>query len=206
MKNLFSSSAAGLRIALSGVLILTLALIGGGFYFAQHTLRSYAQETSILNSQANASTQNLSTLRALEQYLKEHDSDLKRASDVVAESNQYKYQDEIVSDISSFAASSGVTVTSFAFSTATQTTPATPATPLVPGATPTTVPVSVTPTTATVTLAQPIKYKNLLNFIHKIEQNVTRMQIASISLTRSDGGGDGSVSVNALNIEVYLRQ
>lgn len=210
-------TAGKLRYILVGTLVLLFLVGGGGFYFAQNLLKSYAKETSTLNSQASISDQNLEALRNIQAYLAAHEQDQELAQKVVADSKQYRYQNEIVGDISKFANQSGISITAYNFTSdsatgttgsgaGTTTPPATggTATPS-PGSSATGGVSSLKSTTVNVTIRSPVNYTNLLNFISRIEQNITKMQIAGISLTRSDEGGKSQVSSESFDIEVYVR-
>ena len=44
----------------------------------------------------------------------------------------------------------------------------------------------------------------MMKFLHLIEQNLTKMQLSGISLTK-DETSPSDISVSALNVEVYTR-
>lgn len=216
MKKNKALTAGKLRYILMASLVLLFIIGGGGFYFAQNLLKGYAKETSTLNSQASVSDQNLEALRNIQAYLAAHEQDQELARRVVADSKEYRYQNEIVADISKFAGQSGISITAYNFtsdtstgttgggSTGTTTPPATggtttPATPATGGVS------SLKSTKVNVTIKSPVNYAKLLDFISRIEQNITKMQIAGISLTRSDEGGKSQVSSESFDIEVYIR-
>lgn len=207
-------TASKLRYLLLGILVLLFLIGGGGFYFVQNLLKGYAKETSTLNSQASISDQNLEALRNIQAYLANHEQDQELAQKVVADSKQYRYQNEIVSDISKFANQSGISITSYNF-TSDSTTGTTGSGTTPPAAGGTAAPSTTSPATGgvsslkstkvNVTIKSPVNYTNLLDFISRIEQNITKMQIAGISLTRSDEGGKSQVSSESFDIEVYVR-
>ncbi len=198
-------------------LILALMVMFCGsavvFYFVQKQLHTYAQETSQLNSQVLASEQNLNSLKKLQQYLKNHEDDIKLAKKVVGDSQNY--QNDVLDEISSFAAKSGVTVLSYTFkNSSTGTTGSGSGGAPAPSGTPQQTPPSSSATgggisglkenTFTVTVKSPVSYRKLLEFISRIEQNVTRMQITSVSLVK-DSSNSSSVSTESFEIGVYVR-
>lgn len=205
-----SLSAVKLRIILLIVLVLTLTAIGAGFYFAQKMLRGYATETSTLNSKVSVSNENIAALKNLQSYLASHKDVQDKTKQIVADSKNYNYQNEIVNDINAFAAKSGISITSYDFSTGASTSTPAPstATPTAPAAggatTPNATSSALRSTKVSVNIKSPVAYASLLNFIHRIEQNVTKMQIQSISLTKS---GDDSklVASEGFTIEVYIK-
>ena len=217
-----SLTAASLRILL--LVVLLLALVGGGaaFYYVHGMLNDYAKETSELNSQAAASEKNIESLRTIKQYLAAHQDDIKRTQKVVAESQQYQYQNQAINAINRLAKESGITVQKITFvgdaaatgGSAQPQQPAAPAAPTTP--TPTTGSSAAAPTTPAaptlqskkfdVQIESPVNYKELLKFIYLIEQNITRMQIGSVQITHSgEADSPNTVSSNSFNIEVYVQ-
>ncbi len=215
-------TARSLRIALGLSLVLLMGVIGGGFYFIQAKLRVYAVETSKLNTEASSSQQKIVSLQNLRKSLDNLQPEQELAKRIVAESKQYQYQNEIINDISEIAAASGVTITSYVFSDTasaagsgaaatpapapnTATPPATAASGAPGAATPTPAATAqLNSKTVTVAFKSPLNYVDFLNFVHRIEQNPTKMQIANInSLSRGDSSD--SVTTESFQIEVYVR-
>lgn len=211
MKPKMKLTAPILRIILLVVLALTLVIGGFGFYLIRQVMSDYAKETSSLNSQASASDQNIRSLQNLQSYLDSHKDDISKVNQVVADSKQYQYQNDIINDLTAFASQSGVSITSFTFtsnaSAAATTSPAPaatggttkPATDAAPAAS------SLKSTMVSVAITNPVDYNNLLAFINHIEQNLTKMQVSSVNLTHDPGKGKNEVSSDVFNIEVYVR-
>ena len=200
-------TASRLRIILSVVLVLVL--VGGalGFSYVQHLLKTYVADTNALNRRADSSSTNLETLRRVKNYLAEHQSDVDLAKRVVAESKSYQYQNDIITDLTSFAKKSGITITQFDFSDTQQTGSGASSSPTQPttGSTATSTG-GLNSKSVTVTIKSPVNYNNLLEFMHRIEQNVTKMQIAEVSLARDSSAGSSSkVSAQTFNIQVYVQ-
>ena len=193
-------TAGLLRIILLASLVLLILCAALGFYYTQGLLRQFAVDTSHLNAKAAMSEQNLGALQSIEEYLANHTNERKRAAGVVAESKAYRYQNEIIADIRAFARDSDVTITEYTFnedSTAgAAPAKAAPAKPTVSG---------LKSKTVSIGVKSPVRYTNLLNFIHRIEQNTTKMQIASVSLSRADKSASTHVATNAFIVEVYTR-
>jgi len=184
---------------------------GVGFYFMQKQLRTFANETSQLNSQVAASEQNLNNLKKLKQYLASHQDDENLAKKVVTDTKNY--QDDVLDEISEFASESGVTVLSYTFESSTSGAASSSSTPSSSTTTP--APTTSTPAagsgvsglkenTFTVAIDSPVNYHDLLEFISRIEQNVTRMQITSVSLTK-DSSSNSKVTTDSFEIGVYVR-
>ncbi len=201
MKSKMKLNARLFRVILAAILLLVIGLGAAGFIYANKVLKESAQQTQTLNSEAAASDENIAALEKLKKYLDSHTTEVDRVSQVVADSKQYRYQDEVIKDLTSYASESGIVVNSFNFTslqTTSSTAPATVAAPAPPS--------GVTPTVITVTVNNPVDYNSILRFIRRIEQNVTKMQIANIDFSRSYVNGKSQLSVNSLNIEVYLRK
>ena len=204
-------SAVTMRIVLVVVLLLILALMSGGFYVAYSSLRTTAEEVAKTQSEAQVSDARVQNLISLERQLKQHTYAIDRAKQIVAESKSYQYQNQIITDLTHYATQAGVSITSFTFegdapvasSGAAQTT-----TPATGGATDDATQ-SATPTgnfkstQVSIQLGENVSYQNLLHFLYLIEQNLTRMQVAAVSMTK--GEAVDAVTAQTLNLEVYIR-
>lgn len=213
MKPKMKLTAPTLRIILLIALGLTLAVGAFGFYMLRQVMSDYAKETSSLNSQASASDQNIRSLQKLQAYLDSHKEDISKVNQVVADSKQYQYQNDIINDLTAFANQSGVSITSFTFtSTAAGSAAAATPTPTAAGSAAKPTGETAAPatsalksTTVSVAITNPVDYNNLLAFINHIEQNLTKMQVSSVNLTHDPGKGKNEVSSDVFNIEVYVR-
>ena len=204
-------SAVTMRLVLVVVLLLILALMSGGFYVAYSSLRTTAEEVAKTQSEAQVSDARVQNLISLERQLKQHTYAIDRAKQIVAESKSYQYQNQIITDLTHYATQAGVSITSFTFegdapvasSGAAQTT-----TPATGGATDDATQ-SATPTgnfkstQVSIQLGENVSYQNLLHFLYLIEQNLTRMQVAAVSMTK--GEAVDAVTAQTLNLEVYIR-
>lgn len=194
-------SATKMRIILSCGLVLILAAMATGFYFSYLYLQDVSQEVSTIQTEAESSDAAVQALVTTEKQLKEYSVVVEKARQIVAESQSYRYQDQVLTDLSEYARRANVPITSFTFQgadsaqTPTQEEGAAPAT-TTPGQ-------ETKTTTVSVQLGPNVNYANLLRFIHLIEENLTRMQISQLSLTR--GESPDIVTAQTLNIEVYLR-
>jgi hypothetical protein len=193
-------------VLLAGLVILVGAGISA-FTYTYSLLKSYTAETSALNAQANLSDSNIESLKRIKQYLAENSQNIKNARDIVAESRQYMYQNSIVEDISSYAAASGITITSYSFVPASGGTTSSASSAQSPGAPPVVSSVNgVKTTTANFVIKSPVPYDKLLDFIRRIERSPMKMQIGSISLTKADGDkNQRSVTTQGFTVEVYIR-
>lgn len=195
-------SATTLRILLFVALALAIIITAIGFYFTQNMLLTYATQVSEKVAEAGNSNNKIQTLQRVEQQLKTQSEAAERAANVVAESQSYLYQDQIIKDLSTYATEAGVQISEFNFATGSAT-PKSGAN----AATPAPVPEvgGVKSTSVEVTLKPIENYPNLLRFIRSIEQNLTKMQIARVNLTRISEGNASFVSAENFTIEVYVR-
>lgn len=188
--------------------ILAWVLVGAtGFWFFRGQLDVYAKEVKIASEKASKSGRDVDDLKKLQQYLAENKPTVDRAKAITSEAGtSYNYQDIIYQDINAYAAKTGVRVASYTFSDIATTpgaasTPAATSTTPAPAANPTSS--GIKSTTASITLAGENKYENIMNFIHYIENNLTKMQLSGISLSKAKEGNN--ITVSALTIEVYLK-
>lgn len=187
------------RIGLSLGLVVILAAMIGGFYFAYTMLRTTAEEVAEVQEEAQKVEAKVNNLSQLDKQLEKYKNSVEKAQQIVAESQSYQYQNQIIQDITFYANQAGVPVTGFTFtngSTGAGSTTSANNTKTTAGAGPKSVMVSVQ-------LGDKVGYMELLRFMHLIEQNLTRMQISSINLSKSDEAG--KVLAQTLNVEVYVR-
>lgn len=196
-------TATKMRVVLSACLLLIILAMATGFYFSYLYLKDVSSEVSAIQAEASSSDANIQALMNTEKLLKKHADTVAKAGQIVAESQSYQYQDQVVTDLSEYARRAGVPISSISFQGAGgDGSAAAPATPEA-GTEPAKSPAAGKTTTVSVQLASDINYPNLLHFVHLIEENLTRMQIAQLSLSR--GSSDNTVSAQTLSIEVYLK-
>lgn len=206
-------TAQKLRVMLIAALFLMLAIITGVFYLGRQQLSVIAMSVNHANADANASNDNLNTLKKIQDTLAKNQTVITRASQLDATSNGYDYQNKIISDLETYGRQTGVGVTQVDFSAAFAATgsgaavvPATPG-PGAAGQTPSTTTNTANmskPITISVTLDSPATYTSLLKFINLIEQNLPKMQIARLNLSHLDSD-PSKVTVSNFAIEMYVK-
>lgn len=190
-------TATSLRVVLSVSMFIVAAIGGVAFWIANSKLEEYAVEVSHTSADATASRDNLQNLQKIQEELDDDKEVVQRASSIVADSQSYQYQNQIITDLNDYAAKAGIAITNINFaSTTTQATPGTP-TPAAP------TPSGVKSMPVSITIKNPVDYLNLLKFINSIEENLTKMQISRINLSKDPT--KNSVTSDALTIEVYVR-
>jgi TolA-binding protein len=188
-------TATKLRFILSFTLVLIILTTSGVLYFVNTQLRTFATEVSHTTADAAASQTTIATLQQLQQQLSENKEVVERASNIVAESQSYQYQDDIIQDLNDYASRAGITITNFNFDAAASSSEGADS----PGIAP---PAGINSTLVSITIQNPVVYDNLLRFIKSIEQNLTKMQVATIGLTKDTGS---NITTDGLTIEVYIR-
>lgn len=220
-----SLTATKLRLGLSVLLLLMLVGMAVGFYFAYSFLSETAKTAAETQAEAMSSDARLQNLRQLEAQLKEYEDTIQTAQSIVADSQSYQYQNQIINDITNYANQAGISIVSITFLDSTGSSESSSPAPA-PQAAPTeqppapggegsagegeSAPAAATPAApsiksvqASIQLGEGVNYNSLLHFVHLIEQNLTRMQISDLSL--SGGGGESGGSSQTLNIEVYVK-
>ncbi len=211
-------------VTLKYILIIGIIPLIGGSAFVVYslfgTLEQKSKEASHAAIDSEVGTENIDHLQDLAAELQKNKDVATRAASIVADSRQYRYQDQIVNDINTYAKAAGVTILGFDFSeggsnsesggtttgsdnsttsgsntnqaTTPQTTTQTPA--AAPG---------LKTVNASIQLDSPIPLTNFLIFLKYIEQNVTKMQITGVTLTPADN--PSLITNPTINITVYTR-
>lgn len=199
-------TATNLRIILSVAILLIAGISVTGFTLLTGSLKDYANEVSKTNGEAQASETNIQSLQKTQAELEKYKDTAKRAESIVSESASYQYQDQITRDLNSYAAKAGIAITGFTFDN----TAAAAAAPAASGAAgaakpqEAAAPTGVNSKTVTIQLESSVPYKSLLTFMNMIEQNLTKMQIAKVTLAKASDN-DENVAGQTLAIEVYVK-
>lgn len=185
--------------------ILLLILIGGtAFWYVNQQLTGFANQVRVTAATANASTADLTNLQSLKTQLAEDADTVERTKNIVADSQSYSYQDQIIKDINTYANRAGVTITSYTFMTDTPSA-AGGQRAEVSGQSSTKAVAGLKSVGVAIAIKSPVKYTNIMNFIHAIEQNLTKMQLSGISLTKDSQAQTDNITAGTLTIEVYTR-
>src|SRR5687768_2151647 len=109
-------TATKLRVGLVISLFVIGAIEATIFTFAYGQLAQTATEVSHVVVDANASQNNLATLEKIKKILEDEKGVVERASSIVADSQSYQYQDQIITDLNNYANKNSVTITNVDFS------------------------------------------------------------------------------------------
>lgn len=193
MNQRLKQDPAAVMWVLIGLLVLIVAAIGGIFYLAGQKLAEQSKAANHAKIDYELEEANITKLKSLQAYLNKNKATVDRAAEVVSESQSYTYQNQGIADLNSFASRTGVSITSIEFPDTKQ------------QATPDKLPINgVKRVPVVVNLDGPVDYSRVLKFIKSIEQNLTKMQITSVSLI-PDAANTASLSGPAIDIEVFVR-
>ena len=201
--------------AILAILIVVLVVAGAAaFIFIRLQLSDFATQVQLENAAASASSEDVTRLKQLEEELSSNEVAVNRAKKIVADSQSYQYQDQIIADLNAYAQASGVVIENFTFNNENVDDGSADAAAAPPpevtgeeGAVEqSTTPAGLKSTTASITIKNPVEYIRIMNFINSIEQNLTKMQVSGISIAKSSDDPSGrTVNINPLTIEVYIR-
>lgn len=198
--------AVTMRIVFALSLVLILVGMGGVVYFGYTMLQGTAEEVSKIQTEAKAVDAKVQNLARLEKEMEKYKDSVAKAQQLVAETQQYQYQNQIINDLTAYANKSGVGIAGFTFisgsagAKSNSGSSGTSGTNNSSGSNSAAGPKSMK---VSVRLNEKTDYMALLRFMHLIEQNLTRMQIASVSMSKTEG--TGQVNTQTLEVEVYVR-
>ncbi len=209
MTNPITANAPRLRLVLSFTLIFLIAAGGAVMLFGLNYLYDYATQVNAVVIDADNSSDRIDqTKQEIARYKKDPKA-VELAKQVVAKRASYQYQNQAYSDLLAMATRAGVSIEQYSFadsdpslgvSTAPKSTN--------PGAAKAAATSNggLKPSYITITLTNPVEYVKFLNFLHYIEQNLTKMQIKKVSLSStSTRGNESSVVTDTLTVEVFTR-
>lgn len=185
-------TAANVRILLIVSLMLFVVGLGFGAWWLQEMLvkNAVAEDRAQIDSQI--SSQEVERLQQLQKELAAQQDVVERAGQIASTANNYQYQDQVVSDLKSYAQRNGIPIGSFDFGTS-QTATGTPA------------PAGTTLTPFSVTLTGSIEFAKFMQFLSDIENNLTKLQVSSLTLS-PDAKDPKFVTNPVLGLVVFLKK
>ncbi len=180
------------RVLIAGIVVLIVGAVAS-FYLLSMLLAQTAQTTNHAKIDAELSRNNVERLKKLGIELKNKQEVVEKAQSIIAQSTTYQYQDEIVNDINTYASRAGVKVVGYDFKTPSGSSQNKAG--QVSGA---------KKITATLSLAGPMEFEKVLVFLKAIEQNLTKMQITSVDISK-DVKTPSLVDIPAIGLEIYVK-
>lgn len=187
-------TATTLQYVFFAVIGLLIAGIVGVFFLAQNLMAEKALSTDHLRTDAELAQEELVRLNQLQSLLKNEQDTIEKTARIVALSQSYQFQDQVISDITEYARRNKIEVLSFDFG-------AKPGAPAPAGASAGS---TQQKTIVTVQLNNDIPYDSLLRFLKAIEQNITKMQLTGIAL-QPNPNQRNLILAPTIELEVYLR-
>lgn len=186
-------NATTLQYTFIGLIIVMIGNVIGIFLLAQHIMGQKALATDHARIDAELAQEELVRLQQLKSNLAKDKATIDKTARIVAQSQQYEYQDQVVKDINSYAKQYGIDILSYDF-----------------GAKPGVAPNSSTggstqqKSIVQVQLNDGIPYTSFLKFLKSIEENITKMQLTGIAL-QPNAADPSLVQGSTIEIEVFLR-
>jgi hypothetical protein len=175
-------------------LIVAAAGITAGFIFALDLLNEQAIAANHAKIDNELAEQEISKLKNLKTYLEQNKATVDRASEVVAASQAYTYQNQGIADLNTFASRVGVKILGIDFPDTSKQTSKKQASSIT----------GVKRIPIIVRLEGPVPYVSYIRFLKSIEQNLTKMQITSVSMV-PDAKDPSKLVSPSIDIEVYIR-
>lgn len=192
MKNRSFSLKASIFSYILGAL-MAIVIIGAfvGAYYLNGFLVQKKDEVSKVENDVVANESSIGLAQALEQYIKNNRKDIDLVKKVVSDTKEYQYQDDIINDIVTYAAQTGLKLLSVTFPTSISSSSSKDKS------------APVKTMQAVIEIDKEFSYDKYINFIYKIEQNISKMRILQISIDL--GKEAGSITGSSIKLEVYVK-
>ena len=192
MKNRSFSLKASIFSYILGAL-MAIVIIGAfvGAYYLNGFLIQKKDEVSKVENDVVANESSIGLAQALEQYIKNNRKDIDLVKKVVSDTKEYQYQDDIINDIVTYAAQTGLKLLSVTFPTNISSSSSKDKS------------APVKTMQAVIEIDKEFSYDKYINFIYKIEQNISKMKILQISIDL--GKEAGSITGSSIKLEVYVK-
>ena len=213
MKSKAMSSTLLEKLLIFAVFVI-VAGIFGIFFVASDFAKSRAQAANNALTKAASTQKEIDETTAAYRWIEDNPVLVDKTNKLVAEAQSYKYQEQVINDLERYASQSDVQLRSYTFSDNTTASGATGESSSSSSTTPAAGAAATTPTTgatggmktATVQIGfgDGIGYSSFLKFLKRVENNVTRMQVTSLTLS-PDAENQGLVQPE-MTISVFLNQ
>lgn len=163
--------------------MLVIISICGGFAYGLQVIREYSKEVTRTTEDANASGKQVEQLQALRQQLAQAQSLVEKANQIYA--TPANYQSVALNDLRRYATVAGISIVDTDFSQGDQP--------------------SQDSRRVTITLGDPVSYKNLVRFMQLVETSMPKMQVQSFSVARPSAPVGDQVTVSDIIINISVR-
>lgn len=209
-----------MRLILIGAVVLTFLAQGGLVFLGQSTIDSYGSDVSEAVQLSSANSKTLQDLELVSNTLEKHKDIVEKSSKLTVNNDDvYAYQNQIITEITTYANKAGLATTGFTFAAdadpaaaggaapAATTAPATGTATAAPAA-----PTGVTPVEVTVTFAPGATYDQLYHLLQLFEHSLLRLEVGTLSLSRPSSSAENpesqanGIGLSTLNIKVYKKK
>ena len=196
--NFSNMKATTARLLLSIGLFVIVGAAITMVYFATSNLKTFAADVSARTAEKEKSSSTVEALQKTEQELKIQQSSVERAKQVVADSEKFNYQNQLIDRLTAYAGTAGIGITTITFSSNAPTAGAAASS----GVADVLKPVSgLSTANVAITLSNPINFVQYVTFLNLIEQSLPSLQVTNISVTKDQSG----VTSGVLNVGVYIK-
>lgn len=178
------------RIALIAVLVLLFVGAGFGVWQLQQMLAQQAVTRDHAQTDSELSANEVERLKLLQTELEQQKEIVDKAGQIAATADNYQYQDQVITDIETYASRNKIPISGFDFSSSVPTAKAPAGTQLTP---------------FTVNIAGPVSFGDFMQFLRDVENNLTKIQVTSLSLSPDDSNSN-LISDTSLGLTVYLKK
>lgn len=169
-----------LRSLLITLFAIVLAVSTLAFNWGLGQVRDYSIAVDQRLADADASSNQIQGLQSLKNQLAQSTELVGKANLLFA--SPATYQSQVLSDLQTYAAATGVSISRTEFKTSEANTPA-----------------------VIVTLKTPVAYDKLIAFLTHVEGNLPKLQVSSITLGRADTPTPNLVHVGDIKIDISVR-
>ncbi len=190
----FKLTAVTLQYGLMALIVLLVGGIIGIFFLAQTFMSEKALSTDHYRTDAELAQEEIVRLQQLRTILKNEQSTIEKTARIVAQSQEYQFQDQVINDVTSYARRNNIEVISFDFGAK-------------PGAASPQLSSNGSKqqkTIVTVQLSNDIPYDSFLRFLKSLEQNITKIQLTGIAL-QPNVTKPNLILAPTIELEVFLR-
>lgn len=187
-----------LRLILIGTIFVMILGAGGLFWvFREQVLIPNANKVAEVSLSAKSRDSEVNRLENIKAILERDKDTVDKAARIVADTQSYQYQDQIIKDLTAYAKATGVTILRYDFTSGTAASGPGAAQPAAG-----TEPAGLKSVSVAISLTNPVPYTSLMRFVHAIEANLTKMQLAGIAISTDPSN---AVIANTLTIKVYTK-
>ena len=182
-------TAATLKIIMRFIIIIIICISAASFYLVQQSLNSFASKVKTVVSKSVNTTSSSSSTNTIKNQISQYKASSDIASGLTFSTGDFK--DKITQYLNRFASLNNISVTNLNFQNTT-------VSPIIISNSAN----SLTTNSLTLTLANPVDFTNLMQFMKSIESSTPKMQITKLNIIRNS---NGTINVDPITIEFYTR-